>query len=478
MACETDTLASDARCFTCLSPRTHLEVQTYLLAVYAGVAVDPNALAAASKQFQGIPPAALNAVKTLLFCDLLNSSPVPPPVVEPPTVSAISPEAGSTDGATDVTITGTGFTGATSVTIGGVEVDSFIVVNDSTITAVTGSHVEGVVSVDVTNSGGTNAPNTLYTYETPDPPTVSAIDPATGTTAGGTNVTITGEQFVGATSVTIGGTEVTSFIVVNDNTITAVTAAHAAGASSVEVVNPYGSSFANSLYTYATPDPNFASVIALVKAEGTLTEVIGLCTMEIVGAGAISALQSKFGTTSFLSPGTGVPTDAYLKLIGAAGLFQFPGSFTFEMWVYARSLTEDSFTGLFSGQTNFGAAGCWELQASSAGALSFIAINTSGPTSAAAAITTGAVGGWQHLAVTRENTNPIRIFINGVEKVEGTTVNSQGNIGAGSLWFSIGRGIAADNASLDAYFEEVRVTKGVCRYTADFTPPTVPFPAF
>lgn len=308
-----------------------------------------------------------------------------------------------------------------------------------------------------------------------DPPTALSINPTSGSTNGGTNVTITGTNFTGASSVKLGGTEVTSFIVVNSTTITAVTAAHTAGAVSVDVTTPGGTNAPNTLYTYIQADPFFSSVIALVKAEGTLTEVIGLCTMEIVGAGAISALQSKFGSTSFLNPGTGVPTSDFLKLIFPVGICEFPGSFTWEMWVYPRAINEDNFTALFSGQTNFGAAGCWTVQTSPLGPISFVSINTTGPQAPNGSFVANA---WQHLAICRDGINPVRIFVNGVKKAEGTTVNAQGNLGAGQQWFTIARGVAADNASLDAYFEEVRVTKGVCRYNANFTPPTEPFPPF
>ena len=69
-------------------------------------------------------------------------------------------------------------------------------------------------------------------------PTVTAITPTSGTSAGGTAVTITGTGFGGATSATIGGNAVTSFVVVSNTSITAVTAAHAVGATDVIVTAP------------------------------------------------------------------------------------------------------------------------------------------------------------------------------------------------------------------------------------------------
>ena len=75
--------------------------------------------------------------------------------VAPPTVTAIAPTSGPTQGGTAVTITGTNFTGATAVTFGGTAATGVTVVNATTITAVTPAHAAGVVDVAVTTPGGT-----------------------------------------------------------------------------------------------------------------------------------------------------------------------------------------------------------------------------------------------------------------------------------------------------------------------------------
>lgn len=83
-------------------------------------------------------------------------------------------------------------------------------------------------------------------------PTVTGISPGSGSTAGGTAVTITGTNFTGATAVTIGGTAVTVFGVDNSTQISAVTAARSAGSGlSVLVTTPGGTNAANAFYTYA-----------------------------------------------------------------------------------------------------------------------------------------------------------------------------------------------------------------------------------
>jgi len=82
----------------------------------------------------------------------------------PPEVTAVSPSSGPLSGGRLVTITGTGFTGATAVTIGGTAATAMTVVNATTITATTPAGSAGTASVLVTTPGGTNSANTLYTY--------------------------------------------------------------------------------------------------------------------------------------------------------------------------------------------------------------------------------------------------------------------------------------------------------------------------
>ena len=124
-----------------------------------------------------------------------------------PTVTSITPNSGPSSGGTSVTIVGTHFGGATSITIGGSAVAGVTIVDDNTITATTSSGTLGVKDVAVTTPSGTGTGVGLFT-DVPPPPTVTAIGPNNGSTAGGTFVTITGNNFTGATAVTIGGTPV------------------------------------------------------------------------------------------------------------------------------------------------------------------------------------------------------------------------------------------------------------------------------
>ena len=83
-------------------------------------------------------------------------------------------------------------------------------------------------------------------------PTITHILPPTGSTAGGTAVTIVGTGFTGATGVTIGGVAATAVTVITDSMLNATTAAHAAGTVDVAVTSPGGTGTGTGLYTYGT----------------------------------------------------------------------------------------------------------------------------------------------------------------------------------------------------------------------------------
>jgi IPT/TIG domain len=81
-------------------------------------------------------------------------------------ITSISQTEGPTAGGQNLTITGTGFTGATRVRFGANNASSYQVVSDTEITATTPAHAAGSVKVTVAGPGGTSPDNALarYTY--------------------------------------------------------------------------------------------------------------------------------------------------------------------------------------------------------------------------------------------------------------------------------------------------------------------------
>jgi hypothetical protein len=81
-------------------------------------------------------------------------------------------------------------------------------------------------------------------------PTVTAISLASGTTAGGVALTLTGTNLLGVTGVTFGGTAATVVKATSDTTVTLVSPAHASGAVSVVLTTTAGSVTKTTFYTY------------------------------------------------------------------------------------------------------------------------------------------------------------------------------------------------------------------------------------
>ena len=165
------------------------------------------------------------------------------------TVSSVSPNNGPGAGGTAVTITGTNFAAGATVTFGGTAATGVTVVNSTTITATTPAHAAGAVTVAVTVNAQTGSLSNGFTYIVA--PTVTSVSPNSGTTAGGTAVTITGTNFATGATVTFGAAAATNVVVSSSTTITATSPAGSAGAVTVTVTNP--GALAGSLtngYTY------------------------------------------------------------------------------------------------------------------------------------------------------------------------------------------------------------------------------------
>lgn len=175
-----------------------------------------------------------------------------------PDVTQIAPTYGTSWGGTSVTISGTGFVPGVSVTIGGSALTGLSLLGDTTITGSTPAGTLGQKDVVVTNPGDySDALTNGYTYGEAGAPSPSNVNPMSGTTAGGTPVSIGGINFAVGDTVTFGGTAATNVLVVNQSTITCDTPAHAAGTVDV-VVTGHPSEASGTLYngyTYEEPPP-------------------------------------------------------------------------------------------------------------------------------------------------------------------------------------------------------------------------------
>jgi hypothetical protein len=147
----------------------------------------------------------------------------PPPA---PEVSGITPNHGPLGGGTEVTITGSNFTGATAVEFEGHgggqhNAPSFTVNSDTSITAISPPG-EGFIAEDVVvvGPGGSSptGPQDRFGYG----PIIESTTPNVGPAAGGTTVRLEGFGLEDATEVTFGSTPASSFTANEDGSITAV----------------------------------------------------------------------------------------------------------------------------------------------------------------------------------------------------------------------------------------------------------------
>ena len=180
--------------------------------------------------------------------------------------------------------------------------------------------------------------------------------------------------------------------------------------------------------------------------------------LETVGNAQISTTQSKFGGSSMYFDGTGDGLIGPSTQLASFGT----GDFTIESWVY---LTTISGADRYLFTTGNGIDTSLKLYIGSTGE---IVIFTSFGTRLSSTNPL-VVNTWTHVAVRRYN-GTLAVYLNGVQNGTAsysTAIDCNGNISVGS-----------DNnggSSMIGYLDDFRVTKGIARYTSNFTPPTTAF---
>jgi len=94
--------------------------------------------------------------------------------------------------------------------------------------------------------------DSIYQFLPPSTtPIIYSVAPNTGSSAGGTNITIHGTNFVNITNVTLGGANVTSFSINSPTEMTAVTQAYPiTGLVDLAVISTFGTSTLHGAFTY------------------------------------------------------------------------------------------------------------------------------------------------------------------------------------------------------------------------------------
>ena len=194
-------------------------------------------------------------------------------------------------------------------------------------------------------------------------------------------------------------------------------------------------------------------------------------TVTANGDAQIDTAQQKFGTGSGLFDGTG----DYLSVPDHADWDFAAGDFTVDFWVRFNSVAANC---TFAGQSTGGTDRAWSIQWTTSNLLFFqystAASGGSANANAWSFAWTPSTATWYHVAVVRNGAD-LKAFI------DGTQIGITQNISTDTIRDSaveLRIGVRNDAGSpLNGWLDELRISKGIARWTANFTPPTEAYSA-
>lgn len=219
-------------------------------------------------------------------------------------------------------------------------------------------------------------------------------------------------------------------------------------------------------HTSGSGDPYFANVSLLLHGGGadgstTFTDSSSQAnTLTRVGDTQIDTAQSKFGGSSILFDGT---SDA-LYCDGGSEFSFGTGDFTIEFWLRFNAISPANPI-IVDWRS---AASIHPYIGYISGALVFVANSGTRITGPSLSLAT-----WYHIAVSRVS-GTTRMFVDGTQVGSDYTDANNYGVGTNRPLFS-GDGAGSGN-TFNGWLDEIRITKGVGRYTTNFTAPTEPFP--
>jgi hypothetical protein len=226
----------------------------------------------------------------------------------------------------------------------------------------------------------------------------------------------------------------------------------------------------------STDDPFLLSVSLLLRMDGNTIDFVDASqtpkTIAALGDATQSSAQSKWpGGKSLLLDGTG---DYLTSPINSA--YEFGTSdFTVEAWIYPTTTSMNArIIGIGLGANGGGPYTGWSLRFLTSGVIAFYRFD--GTETMVSSAHTAPANQWTHVAATRAS-GVVRVFVGGNLSAALTTYSgSYDRVNNDAL--EIGRvqfGGGGTFNFFSGYIDDIRITKGVARYTTTFTPPTAAF---
>jgi hypothetical protein len=195
----------------------------------------------------------------------------------------------------------------------------------------------------------------------------------------------------------------------------------------------------------------------------------GKSLLETVGAATVGTSVSKYGDGSIDL--TGSSAELILDVPDPELVNFRSGDFTVEAWIYPTRVNgdEDGIVALYEYQSD---KRSWyialdnsqlEIRWSTSGTSATQTLNSS--------VGTFSANQWYHVAMVRSG-GTVTGYVNGSSVLSGSITGSLFFDTAGTV--RVGRIGTATTSYFPGYIEDLRITKGLARYTANFTPPTEP----
>jgi hypothetical protein len=232
-----------------------------------------------------VPTGAVSGAMTVTTPFGTAVSAMPFTVLAPPTITSFTPSSGLVG--TVVTISGTNFSGISSVQFGGVAATRITPLSSREI-QVTAPAGASTGAITVTSPSGTATSATPFTVLVP--PVITSFSPASG--VAGTSVTINGTNLSGASSVLFGG--VAGTIVSNTATQIVATVPIGAVTGAISVRTAAGTATSSAIFTVVAPAPSITEFTPTSGAVGT--------EVTINGANFVGVTAVRFGTVNVVSP--------------------------------------------------------------------------------------------------------------------------------------------------------------------------------